>query len=139
MAGFLEQQSIFQITTDGVANFAEAIIARDYANAHAMLDPNLQLELPIAALQTMIENRCQTKAAQYGYVDTHHPIDFMVQTTEAESSKLETVILEFYPSANLDFELFFALRLMVCTLPNSFQIVHLELTESRGGDPCLEI
>jgi hypothetical protein len=106
MAVFLEEQSINQITTEGVSDFAEAIIAGNYVNAHAMLDPNLQLELSILALQTMIENRCQIKVAQYGYFDTYHPIDFMAQTTAAESPNLEMVILEFYPSANLDFELF---------------------------------
>jgi hypothetical protein len=137
MDGFLEDVLTLQIMTPECENdFAEAIITREYNIAHALLTPTLQLEIPEMMLREKIEHQCCVKAAAHGYNGFHHPIDFVIfrqvsleqpVQLEADCTFLKLLTIEFYPRSNLEFEVFFELRLVLVAVGESIQIAHLEI------------
>ena len=145
MDGFLEdalhnfQTGIRECEYD----FAEAIIAREYNIAHALLTRGLQLELPEIMLRAKIEDCCQLKASTHGYDGFHHPIDFVILhhvspeafnpksqkpvRFEADPKFLRLVTSKFYPRSNLEFEVFFELCLVLVTVGETVRIAHFEI------------
>ncbi len=122
-------------------SFAEAIIAREYNIAHALLTPGLQLEISEHALRNLIENHCECVASAHGYDGFYHPIDFVISKKpslqqvnfrliqpaplEVQPEFLEAVTIEFYPRSNLEFEVFFELNLVLVAVDETIRIAHL--------------
>jgi hypothetical protein len=136
--GFLENASknVEDFNPDIAHDFAEAILARNYDVAHALLTQKLQLDLSESGLLEMIESHCQRKILAHGYEGFHHPIDFTILTTPipahfknlgSNDHVLEMVTIDFYPSSQLEFEVFFKLNLLLVAIQDADRIASLEI------------